>query len=837
MNINSLLKIASFTPNALNFSNAWVGHLPFAAWIMQEVSPSLFVELGTHTSNSYFSFCQAVSEFHLNTHCYAVDTWHSDIQAGEYDELIFDTVNQYNKIHYEAFSKLLRLTFDQALTCFDDGSIDLLHLDGLHTYEAVRHDFELWLPKLSPGAVILIHDTSVHDRDFGVHQLWHEIEERYQYSIHLAYSNGLGIMQLDNVDNDRILDFLRPNFTLKNDFCTYFQSLGQKQLDRYQQNNIINQLDRLLRERDIHVENLNEQISNLNSDNIQLRKHTENLAVKIADQIQHIENLNSQLIEKNQNFENQSKANHNLHLQLTSIISSKSWKLTKPLRFGRRIILQPSILKNHFFALYSLFTKQVQTYGFGGVIHRLPFYWRNRCHALYMLTNPNLRQPKKPSTTSLSVIPDFKLPTDLYQGNIPTINKNISIIIPTFNAGADFSWLLRKLFSQLGLGTIEIVIVDSGSTDGTAEIARDAGCTLIEITQTEFSHSYARNLGADTASGDYLLFMVQDAYPIGNYWLYGLLSFLLDNDSQRVAAVSSAEYSRSDSDIMYDSMIHTHYQFLECLEHDRIGELRGNDNVALRTNGQLSDVTCLISKEIFSHYRYQGDYAEDLDLGIRLIKDGYRTGFLSSIKVIHSHNRPAYYYLKRSFVDTIFLAKKFHDFPQPLIKKSLGIIAGIVTLAGHLSSWKITFDQIPLSSKRSTTLAQNIFLLRKGCRSLARSPLPCCLDNGNLDLFVNSLTNRFLPDGVDIDMDYNKLESINILNSFIYRLECINNYTKNIYPEEGTFPTNQLCDIITKSFSAITGTSLSFMYIQSSMFTGNDKLIAETIYQELKEGV
>jgi glycosyltransferase involved in cell wall biosynthesis len=214
------------------------------------------------------------------------------------------------------------------------------------------------------------------------------------------------------------------------------------------------------------------------------------------------------------------------------------------------------------------------------------------------------------------------------------------VIIPTLNAGPEFKLLLRKLRRQLGIPSVEVVIVDSGSADGTVETALAAGCKLVQISPREFSHSFARNKGAELATGDYFLFMVQDAYPVGDHWIYGMLEYLVEHRAQNLAAVSCAEYPRADSDAMYDSMIDTHYQFLGCDLGDRIGCYRGDDHMALRTNGQLSDVACFLSKEIFNRYQYRGDYAEDLDLGIRLIKDGYRVAMLSSIKVIHSHNRP-----------------------------------------------------------------------------------------------------------------------------------------------------------------------------------------------------
>src|SRR5262249_15893004 len=150
---------------SLNFPNAWVGHLPFAAWLIRNMAPSVFVELGTHSGNSFFTFCQSVAQSGVPTRCYAVDTWQGDEHAGEYDESIFSRVFAYQQQHYREFSRLLRMRFDQALDYFSERTIALIHIDGLHTYEAVKDDFESWLPKLAPGAVVLFHDTNVRERN------------------------------------------------------------------------------------------------------------------------------------------------------------------------------------------------------------------------------------------------------------------------------------------------------------------------------------------------------------------------------------------------------------------------------------------------------------------------------------------------------------------------------------------------------------------------------------------------------------------------------------------------------------------------------------------------
>jgi predicted O-methyltransferase YrrM len=136
-------------------------------FLIDLVRPKLLVELGTHTGNSYCSFCQAIKELNIDAKCYAIDTWEGDAQAGYYGPEILSELKAHHDPLYSGFSQLLKSTFDDAVNNFNDGSIDLLHIDGLHTYEAVKHDFETWLPKLSNRAVVLFHDTNVHEGDLG----------------------------------------------------------------------------------------------------------------------------------------------------------------------------------------------------------------------------------------------------------------------------------------------------------------------------------------------------------------------------------------------------------------------------------------------------------------------------------------------------------------------------------------------------------------------------------------------------------------------------------------------------------------------------------------------
>jgi len=172
---------------------AWTGHLAIAFWLIKAARPSMFVELGTHGGNSYSAFCQAIAHFGLHARAFAVDTWRGDAQAGLYGEEVFEELHAFNENHFRGFSRLLRTTFDQARSYFAESSIDLLHIDGLHTYDAVKHDFDTWKSALSASAIVVFHDTNVRERDFGVWKLWQELTQFYP-SFEFHHSEGLGVL-------------------------------------------------------------------------------------------------------------------------------------------------------------------------------------------------------------------------------------------------------------------------------------------------------------------------------------------------------------------------------------------------------------------------------------------------------------------------------------------------------------------------------------------------------------------------------------------------------------------------------------------------------------------
>jgi SAM-dependent methyltransferase len=186
-----------FSPRYESEITSWHPHREFAYDLMAELKPKLLVELGVHCGDSYFTFCQAREEHELETLCYGVDHWKGDEQSGLYGEEVFDEANEYNAEFYSDFSNLMRMDFNEALKEFEDGSINLLHIDGSHDYESISGHFESWLPKIKRNGVILIHDINVKREDFGVEKFWGKLKSKYFTKTH-EVGHGLGIVLIGN---------------------------------------------------------------------------------------------------------------------------------------------------------------------------------------------------------------------------------------------------------------------------------------------------------------------------------------------------------------------------------------------------------------------------------------------------------------------------------------------------------------------------------------------------------------------------------------------------------------------------------------------------------------
>ena len=210
---------------------SWRQHVPFAMLLTDILKPKTIVELGVHYGDSYCAFCQAVTELQLRTTCYGVDTWKGDPHASFYGPDVLADLKAHHDPLYGSFSNLIRSTFDEALQHFSDGTIDLLHIDGYHTYDAVKHDFDTWLPKASSRCIILFHDIAEKQGDFGVWKLWDELKAKYPY-FEFIHGHGLGVLAVGQQPPQELNWLFQANDQEITSIQNFFFILGSRLTDK-----------------------------------------------------------------------------------------------------------------------------------------------------------------------------------------------------------------------------------------------------------------------------------------------------------------------------------------------------------------------------------------------------------------------------------------------------------------------------------------------------------------------------------------------------------------------------------------------------------------------------
>ncbi len=279
-------------PRRLTPILAWREHIPFAMFLVEVLRPETIVELGTHWGDSYCAFCQAVEALKLNARCFAVDTWKGDAHAGFYGSEVLEDLRAHHDPLYGGFSRLIQSTFDEALTHFADGTVELLHIDGCHTYEAIKHDFECWLPKLNRRGVVLFHDTNVRERQFGVWRFWSEVKQSYPH-FEFVHGHGLGVLGVGKDRPRRLRDLYESSDEATAKTREYFFHLGHRLVVRAQSEAEKESLRRQVAEKD-------QTIRTLSSDLQKSSQVTQTLSSQVAEKELAVQDLSTQLAQKDE---------------------------------------------------------------------------------------------------------------------------------------------------------------------------------------------------------------------------------------------------------------------------------------------------------------------------------------------------------------------------------------------------------------------------------------------------------------------------------------------------------------------------------------------------------
>ena len=177
-----------------NIISAWKGHEFFADWLVKYTNPNTIVDLGVDFGFSTFAF--AIPEI---GHVYAIDCFEGDHMTGTRNTE--DSVRQFIADHSFNNITVIKGFFSDVAKSWSQ-PIDILHIDGLHTYEAVKNDFVTWTPFVNSNGIILMHDVCVFQ---GVRSFYNEIALPKAFFPH---SCGLGIAS----QNQNLIEIIVSSF-------------------------------------------------------------------------------------------------------------------------------------------------------------------------------------------------------------------------------------------------------------------------------------------------------------------------------------------------------------------------------------------------------------------------------------------------------------------------------------------------------------------------------------------------------------------------------------------------------------------------------------------------
>jgi rhamnosyltransferase len=269
----------------------------------------------------------------------------------------------------------------------------------------------------------------------------------------------------------------------------------------------------------------------------------------------------------------------------------------------------------------------------------------------------------------------------------------VSIVILTKNAGAEFRQTLEAIRDQTWQS--ELVVVDSGSTDGTPQMAHEFAAQTISIPPESFNHGETRNFGIRHSTGEFCVMLVQDAVPVGKTWLEDLICPFSD---ARVVGVTGRQAPRPDSDPVGQWQVEYRNRFLG--EDMRVQELEGWDHFMTLTFQErlrlasFDNVCSGIRREYWEKNPFEPmPFAEDLDWGVRAIAAGRRLVYDPSICVIHSHSRPAAYHLRRSYISGRIVPKLLRMEPSDVgVRNDTEFLAVVGGLCGEVETILSGFD-------------------------------------------------------------------------------------------------------------------------------------------------
>jgi rhamnosyltransferase len=238
-----------------------------------------------------------------------------------------------------------------------------------------------------------------------------------------------------------------------------------------------------------------------------------------------------------------------------------------------------------------------------------------------------------------------------------------SVIIPTKNPGPSFADILAAVIGQNTEWPFEILVVDSGSSDGTLDLIRNhPEITLIEILPTEFGHGRTRNLAIGKARGEFCALLTQDAKPASNRWLAELVAAVAQDDLIAGALGPHVAYSGHSAFTRRDLERHfgTFAQMPLVVSRETDPARYVGDPGWRQVLHFYSDNNSCLRRSVWEKIPYPDvDFAEDQIWAMRIIEAGWKKAFAPGAAVFHSHDYGPLEHLQRAFDESLAFRRLF----------------------------------------------------------------------------------------------------------------------------------------------------------------------------------
>jgi glycosyltransferase involved in cell wall biosynthesis len=243
---------------------------------------------------------------------------------------------------------------------------------------------------------------------------------------------------------------------------------------------------------------------------------------------------------------------------------------------------------------------------------------------------------------------------------------SVTVALPVRDGGPRLRTVLRAVRGQETVRDVELLVCDSGSTDGSAEVARSHGARVLTIAPSEFSHGATRNLLVREATGTHVVFLTQDAVPASPRWLESLLAAF--ESAPDVGLAFGPYVAQPGATPMTARELETFFASFGGARIDRLDDAERalGPRHLLGVRGFFTDANGAVSRAAWERVPFRDvPYAEDQQLAVDMLRAGFAKAFVPDGAVEHSHEYSALARLRRCF-DEWRALREVYGFVEPL---------------------------------------------------------------------------------------------------------------------------------------------------------------------------